>query len=86
MIFIDKTVQEWMSKHPSLEIVERPCDHCGLVLRSTRPFVERGYAGLIAPNCACGKNRHTAMSVVTTSAQKHRDWKLLLGHLLVSDV
>ena len=75
MIYVDKTTEQWCQKY-GLKVMERSCDNCGSVMRTTKPFLEKGYAGLKAPNCACGKNRFTASVIVTISKEAHQDWAL----------
>lgn len=74
MIFVNVTLEEWLSKHPDLKIIEETCDGCGREIKATRPFVTKGYAGLRGTDCDCGNGRHTVMSLVTTSAEKHYEW------------
>ena len=79
MIFTDASVNEWLRKYPELKIITGNCDHCGAPMRTTRPFVTRDYAGLIAHDCSCGQNRHTALSLVTTTQKKNAEWAEVLS-------
>ncbi len=74
MIFIDKPLHEWLLKHPSLEVIKLACDSCGQDLITNKPFIEKGYAGIIAENCTCGRNSHTCISKVTTSPESYNFW------------
>lgn len=72
MIFPKVSLIDWMKKHPELEILSKKCDNCDKILRSVKPFVDGIYAGLIACDCLCNKNRHTCVSMICLE----KDWEL----------
>lgn len=74
MIFPQVSLQDWLQKHPDLKINKLNCDACGKEMIANKPFIEKGYAGLIAEKCSCGNNRHTCMSMVTTSKEAYDHW------------
>ena len=74
MIFVEYKLSEWLEKYPNLEILKLECDSCGKELITDKPFIEKGYAGLMTDKCPCGKNRHTCQSKVTTSIESYNYW------------
>lgn len=74
MIFVEASVEEWIKKHSQLEVIEGKCDYCGKPMKTNRPFITKGYAGLKAYDCLCGRGRNTVLSLVTTSIKKHSEW------------
>lgn len=56
MLFPELSTEEWISKHCELYIAETKCVKCNETkLRTTRPFIEKEWVGLIAPSCPnCG--------------------------------
>lgn len=80
MIFPDVSLQDWLKKYPELEVITRSCDACGALMHATKPFLEKGYAGLVTV-CPCGGRTHQAMSCVTTSKEESREWSEILSHL-----
>jgi hypothetical protein len=75
VIFVDKTTEEWVLKYPELKVITKACDSCGKLIIANKPFLEKGYAGLYGGKCPCGKNRFTAMSMVTTSDESADSWR-----------
>jgi hypothetical protein len=74
MIFPEVTIEEWINKFPELEVISRRCDYCGSIMKSEKPFLMKGYAGLVSPNCKCGKNRGLCSSRITISDYEHKRW------------
>ena len=56
MIFLDISTEEWMHQHEELRVETRKCVSCRKSkIATTRPFIEKGWVGLIAPPChSCG--------------------------------
>lgn len=79
MIYRDEfTTEEWIEKHPRLRIMTGSCDGCGKKLKTTRPFMSNGYAGLKAPDC-CERQRHSCMTMVTTNEKSFAKWNEILN-------
>jgi hypothetical protein len=79
MIYPDVSLKEWRKKYPELKVMKLDCDNCGKTIVANRPFLTKGYAGLDAPRCECGKNRHSCSSMVTTTKEEHQSWLDVLG-------
>jgi hypothetical protein len=79
MLFPNVTTEDWIKKYPDLKVISSTCENCGTEMQATRPFIEKHFAGLRIDHCPCGKNRHSTMMMVTTSAEKHEEWTSLLG-------
>jgi transcription elongation factor Elf1 len=79
MIFVDYSLLEWLEKYPNLEILKLNCDSCGKELISDKPFVEKGYVGLISNKCICGKNKHICISKITNSKDTYDYWSKKLN-------
>lgn len=82
MIFVDCNTNEWLQKHPGLQILKIDCDACGRNLEANKPFIEKGYAGLSCAPCICGNNKHTCVSKVTTSRDAYNRWMSLVENYL----
>jgi hypothetical protein len=80
VLFPEVTLDQWLKKYPELEVIEGFCDHCGEPLKAVKPFITNRYAGIMAPECRCGKNRHSVMSLVTNSYKTHLEWESILQH------
>lgn len=78
MIFVDTNIHDWLLKYPNLKVISKDCDACGGEIVANKPFLTKGYAGLYGGVCSCGRNKHTAMSLVTTSAEKASEWNGLI--------
>ncbi len=74
MIFVEKTTEEWIKKYQDLSVLTRECDNCGSEMKTTKPFISKDYAGLKAPKCSCGKNKFSAMSMVTRTSAKYNEF------------
>lgn len=82
MIFPDISTEQWLARNPDLRVVEGRCNSCGKKMKTTKPFIEKDYLGLIAEDCDCGNATNTAITMITRSAQEHREWlKVLTYHL-----
>lgn len=79
MIFPDIRLEDWLKKYPELDLLEKECDSCGRTMIANVPFITKGFAGVISPNCQCGKNRTICSSRVTTSSEEHIKWSKLLS-------
>lgn len=82
MIFVEEPLEQWLEKYPDLKVIHRECDGCGKPMSTTRPFITKGYVGLRTPDCNCGKQRHSAMTMVTTTAASYKEWIDVLGDIL----
>lgn len=82
MIFPEISLKKWLEKYPDLDQLEINCDHCGKLMLASKPFIERGYVGILAPDCSCGKNRHTCMSKLTTSKETFNRWSSLINDFI----
>lgn len=80
MFFVTQTLSDWLKLHPSLEPIVVRCSNCGFDLRTTVPFIERGYVGLMVQECMCGKNENKADVRVTTSEESYRRWKTAIDN------
>ncbi len=58
MIFPQVSTEEWIDQHKELYVAETKCAKCFKAkLRTTRPFIEKNWLGLISPPCSnCGWN------------------------------
>ena len=81
MIYPDVTLEEWLKKYPELEVISKSCDNCDAVMSSTIPYLNKDYAGLIAPDCKCQKNKTTCMISVTRTIEVHNEWVEALTYL-----
>lgn len=79
MIYPDVKLEEWLARYPELDLLEKECDNCGKPMIANKPFISKGFAGLISSNCQCGKNRSICSSRVTTSNDEHQKWTKLLS-------
>lgn len=66
MIFVTNSLEDWLKKHPDLYVCETKCNACGQTRKADRPFISKGWAGLISEKCKCGKNRSNASVAVCT--------------------
>lgn len=82
MIFVTYHANAWIQKHPGLKMLSLKCDNCGREIVANKPFVEKGYAGLAAEDCTCGKNHHTCVSKVTTTKDSYHRWSSLVQNYL----
>jgi hypothetical protein len=82
MIFVDKSLEEWLKRYPGLKPFNVNCTECGKGLSVNRPFVEKGYAGIAVEECSCGKNRNRANCRVTTSPKTYSKWAVLINKFL----
>jgi len=80
MIFPEVSTENWIKKHDELVIEEGICNHCEKPLRTTKPFIEKGFVGLISNDCSCGKNTNQAMTMVPTSDSEIHYWNQFLTH------
>lgn len=80
MIFRDVSLEEWLERYPELEIEEGFCNQCGKTMRTTKPFVEKGYVGLVSPKCSCGLNTNQVMTVLPTSYEEIGFWNSFVGY------
>lgn len=55
MIFPDFPIEYWCKKH-DLEVAEIECPNCGLMQKTTIPFISKECVGLIAPIHECGQD------------------------------
>lgn len=78
MFFVNYTTEEWVLKHPELEILQGVCDGCGQSIKADLPFVAKDYVGLRAADCPCGLGKHTVMSLKTSSSKKNSEWAAIL--------
>ena len=53
MIYPDVTVEEWCRRY-DLSVEKDRCPKCRKAIYTSRPFIEKGFVGLIAPKCSCG--------------------------------
>ena len=53
MIYPDFSVEYWCEKY-NLNVEEIECPNCGLIQRTTIPFIAKKCVGLIAPIHGCG--------------------------------
>lgn len=79
MIYPDVSLEDWLKRYPELDLLEKECDHCGSLMRANKPFLTKGYAGVLSPKCECGKNKTICSSRVTTSNEEHQRWLNLLS-------
>lgn len=81
MIYPDVSLKTWLKKHPELRVFESHCHPCGKVMKSTRPFISKGYVGIESEPCPCGKGQNKCSSSVTTTKEEHESWLKALGEL-----
>jgi hypothetical protein len=53
MIYPDLPVEYWCKKH-NLQVEEIKCQNCGLIQKTTIPFIAKECVGLVAPIHECG--------------------------------
>lgn len=82
MIFVNSDLSAWLKKHPGLQVLKLNCDSCNKQMVSNKPFVEKGYVGLISEPCSCGKNKHVCVSKLTTSIDSFNHWMSLVKNYL----
>jgi len=56
MIFPNISLQDWLNTHNELEVETDTCECCGREMKTTIPFVEHDWVGLLAPECKCGES------------------------------
>lgn len=78
MIYLNMSVEEFLSKNNEFKIEEGICNHCGSSLKTTIPFIEKDYIGLVSPPCPCGKSTNEAMTMVPTSKNEMLYWNQFL--------
>lgn len=71
MIYPDVFYKAWVDKY-QLTLPKKICDHC-LDWMKWRAFLMKGYAGVQA-YCPCGKNKRSAMSMVTITDGEFKKW------------
>lgn len=82
MIFVlDVTVDEWINKHPSLDIKSISCSACKATLTTTRPFITKGYIGLATPVCSCGSKLSRAEVAIPRTATEKKEWSEIVSYL-----
>lgn len=82
MIYVDKTLEEWLAKYPHLKPRKSKCTNCKAIVEVNVPFIERGYVGLAAQKCPCGKNENRPDVRITTSEETASKWRRLVSLLL----
>lgn len=78
----DVSLEEWLERYPILYVKTFDCDGCGAEMKSDVPFVDRGYVGLTCRPCECGKMRHCAEVLATTTGAANDEWKKTLDSVL----
>ena len=79
MIFVNKTLKEWMQKYPSLKIQQTKCPKCNTKLTSDRPFITKNFAGITSLPCpSCGNDTIICRSKVTISDASKNSWLSVL--------
>ena len=71
MIFPDFPVEYWCKKH-NLQIVEIECPNCGLIQKTTIPFIAKECVGLIAPIHECGPDWQAGLATPRDYNTKER--------------
>ena len=66
MIFPEIPLEEWLKKHPDLEVRKDRCTDCGKSITTDKPFLSKEWIGLAAI-CECGF--HGASSMYARSGE-----------------
>ncbi len=78
MVFLNCSADELIQRYPGLRKATAICSACGAELELNRPFREKGYAGLLVEQCACGANENMADVRVTTEVFSKAFWERIL--------
>lgn len=78
MIYLDMSTEEFLNKHKDFKIEEGMCNYCGSKLKTTIPFIDKDYIGLVSPPCPCGKSSNEAMTMIPTSKKEIQYWNQFL--------
>lgn len=82
MIFPDVTPEYWCERN-GIEIKSLVCPRCGLVQKTTIPYLAQECVGLLAPKHACGSD-FQASTMVARDPRERREWRELAQGLLGS--
>lgn len=76
MIYVDKTVEEWLAAYPLLGQIDMLC-LCGRKAVGIRPYRTKEYAGLAAGSCECGRTGTTLS--IPVSLKSIKSWNDVLS-------
>jgi hypothetical protein len=85
MIYPDVTVEDWIAKHPALEVSKCSCIDCGVEIKSDKPYMSRDYIGLESKPCVCGSTRSKCSSSVPYSSVEQKAWGQLIGFYVLEE-
>jgi hypothetical protein len=71
VIYPDFSVEYWCQKH-DLQIAEIKCPNCGLIQKTTIPFIAKECVGLLAPLHKCGPDWQAGLVVSRDSVTRKR--------------
>ncbi len=78
MIYPDFPVEYWCKKH-NLEVEEIECPNCGLIQKTTIPFIAKTCVGLVAPLHECGPDWQAGTVVPRDPATRDRWAQMVQG-------
>lgn len=82
MIYPEKSVEDWCSRYPAIQVASCTCIDCGGLIISSRPYLARDYAGLESPPCACGSTRSSCSSSVPLGKFERAAWDTQMNFYL----
>lgn len=74
MIYPNVTLESWLEKHPSLEVIKVECLECKHEIPTLKPFITKDYLGLSASHCPNCKVEHRAYTGIAYSESEKSAW------------
>ena len=83
MIFPEVTLEEWLNKYPDLKNIKDTCEinyceYCNKQIIPEKPFVKKGYVGLLSEVCPHCLNEFYVQVSITNSVQEYQEWSHIL--------
>ncbi len=75
MIYPDVSTEEWCERY-KIEVITRPCAHCGKYIDTTRPFATGNWRGLKATEHGCGARYLLSTAIDVRPGERHEWVKL----------
>lgn len=78
MIFPNVSLEKFLKKYNELEIESGFCNNCHKEIKTEKPFIEKGFVGLISHDCSCNKNTNQVMTMIPISKKEIEYWNQFL--------
>jgi hypothetical protein len=74
----DVPLDEWLEKHPDLDVCSVRCIDCGRTIKADRPYINADYVGLTSRDCICGSKRSGCSSSIAISELEIESWSSVM--------